>query len=147
MPSAQAGGMLGVRRKHCHGNESAIPHSTRKETTMQLPRRRSILKKIAAWRRLERPRSRPARTLFLANRPTEIARRERIVAALTSPVLTPREMEVLCLVANGETDQQIADSLYVSRRTITTHVSNILAKLDSANRRQAVVTAARIGLL
>jgi NarL family two-component system response regulator LiaR len=56
-------------------------------------------------------------------------------------------MQVLHLVANGETDQQIADSLYVSRRTINSHVSNILAKLDSSNRRQAVITASRIGLL
>ena len=62
-------------------------------------------------------------------------------------ILTPREMEVLRLVATGETDRGIADVLYVSRRTVSSHVSNILAKLDVPSRRAAVVTAARIGLL
>jgi DNA-binding CsgD family transcriptional regulator len=61
--------------------------------------------------------------------------------------LTPREMEVLHLIAQGETDQRIADRLYLSRRTVSSHVSNILAKLDVPSRRAAVITAARIGLL
>jgi DNA-binding CsgD family transcriptional regulator len=61
--------------------------------------------------------------------------------------LTQRELEVLELVARGETDQRIADQLYVSRRTINCHVSNILAKLDVKSRTAAVMTAARIGLL
>ena len=56
-------------------------------------------------------------------------------------------MEVLHLVAQGETDQRIADRLYLSRRTVSTHVSNILSKLDVPTRRAAVITAARIGLL
>jgi DNA-binding NarL/FixJ family response regulator len=62
-------------------------------------------------------------------------------------ILTPREIEVLHLVAQGETDQRIADRLYVSRRTVSSHVSNILAKLDVSSRRAAVITAVRIGLL
>ena len=62
-------------------------------------------------------------------------------------ILTPREMEVLHLVAQGETDQRIADRLYLSRRTVSSHVSNILSKLDVPSRRAAVITAARIGLL
>jgi DNA-binding NarL/FixJ family response regulator len=56
-------------------------------------------------------------------------------------------MEVLRFVARGETDRRIADQLYLSRRTVSSHVSNILSKLDVASRREAVVTAARIGLL
>jgi DNA-binding CsgD family transcriptional regulator len=83
----------------------------------------------------------------LIARAAETVRHERIAVDQGVRILTPREMEVLSLVANGETDQQIADSLYVSRRTVNSHVSNILAKLDSANRRQAVIAASRIGLL
>jgi DNA-binding NarL/FixJ family response regulator len=62
-------------------------------------------------------------------------------------LLTPRELEVLHLVARGETDQSIADRLYLSRRTVNSHVSNILAKLDVPSRTAAVIAAARIGLL
>jgi DNA-binding NarL/FixJ family response regulator len=61
--------------------------------------------------------------------------------------LTPRETEVLARVARGETDQQIADRLFLSRRTVSNHVSSILGKLDVANRRDAVVAGFRIGLL
>jgi DNA-binding CsgD family transcriptional regulator len=113
---------------------------------MMLRPQRSVLRKIAARRgRVEEPRS--AWATVLIARGAETVRHERFVADQGAHILTPREMEVLHLVANGETDQQIADSLYVSRRTVNSHVSNILAKLDSANRRQAVVTASRIGLL
>jgi DNA-binding NarL/FixJ family response regulator len=62
-------------------------------------------------------------------------------------ILTQRELEVLELVARGDTDQGIADRLHVSRRTINCHVSNILAKLDVRSRTAAAITAARIGLL
>jgi predicted ATPase/DNA-binding CsgD family transcriptional regulator len=60
--------------------------------------------------------------------------------------LSPRELEVLRLVVAGRTDQQIADALFVSRRTITTHIGNILAKLGVANRTEAVAFAVRHGL-
>lgn len=62
-------------------------------------------------------------------------------------ILTPRETEVLLHVARGETDQEIADKLFLSRRTVNTHVSNILGKLSVTNRRDAVAAAFRIGLL
>jgi DNA-binding NarL/FixJ family response regulator len=62
-------------------------------------------------------------------------------------ILTPREVEVLRLVARGETDRGIAERLYLSRRTVSSHVSNILSKLDAPSRREAVRAAARIGLL
>jgi DNA-binding NarL/FixJ family response regulator len=51
--------------------------------------------------------------------------------------LSPREREVLGLLAQGRTDQQIADSLFISRRTASKHVSAILAKLDATNRTEA----------
>ncbi|MFW6115718.1 MAG: response regulator [Chloroflexota bacterium] len=59
--------------------------------------------------------------------------------------LTGREAEVLGLVAQGLTNQEIADKLYVSERTVRTHVSNILGKLHLANRTQAALYALRKG--
>jgi DNA-binding NarL/FixJ family response regulator len=60
--------------------------------------------------------------------------------------LTDREREVLVLVANGLSNQQIADSLVISERTARTHVSNILGKLGVASRTQAALLAIREGI-
>ena len=60
--------------------------------------------------------------------------------------LTPRELEVLRLMAEGLTNQQIADRLFLSRRTATSHASNILAKLDLPSRTAAVAWALRNGV-
>jgi NarL family two-component system response regulator LiaR len=66
-------------------------------------------------------------------------------AASSDTSLTDREVEVLELVAQGLSNQQIADSLGISQRTVGTHVSNILAKLHLANRTQAALYALREG--
>lgn len=60
--------------------------------------------------------------------------------------LTRREIEVLELVAQGRTDQEIASSLDVSTATVRTHVSNILARLHLDNRVQAALYALRSGI-
>ncbi len=60
--------------------------------------------------------------------------------------LTARELEVLALVAEGRTNRQIAQSLYISAKTASVHVSNILAKLGVANRGEAGAAARRLGL-
>lgn len=57
--------------------------------------------------------------------------------------LSRRELEVLHHMASGMSNQQIADALFVSHRTVTTHVSSIMIKLDAASRTAAVVTAIR----
>ena len=62
-------------------------------------------------------------------------------------VLTYREQEVLALLCQRLTDAEIADRLFLSKRTVEHHVSSILAKLDVANRRQAAAYAARHGLV
>jgi NarL family two-component system response regulator LiaR len=64
----------------------------------------------------------------------------------TEDPLTEREVEVLKLVAQGLANQEIADKLVVSERTVRTHVSNILDKLHLANRTQAALYALREGL-
>ena len=60
--------------------------------------------------------------------------------------LTEREMEVLHLVAQGLSNQQISDQLFIAEVTVRTHVSNILSKLHLANRVQAALYALREGL-
>jgi two-component system, NarL family, response regulator LiaR len=60
--------------------------------------------------------------------------------------LTEREAEVLILVARGLANQDIADKLVISERTVRTHVSNILSKLHLANRTQAALYALKEGL-
>lgn len=60
--------------------------------------------------------------------------------------LTDREVEVLIFVARGLSNQDIADRLVISERTVRTHVSNILSKLHLANRTQAALYALKEGL-
>ncbi len=60
--------------------------------------------------------------------------------------LTAREAEVLALVAAGWSNQQIADRLFITRKTASVHVSNILGKLGAANRVEAAAIAHRVGL-
>jgi NarL family two-component system response regulator LiaR len=64
----------------------------------------------------------------------------------TEDPLTEREVEVLRLVAQGLSNQEIADVLVLSERTVRTHVTNILTKLHLANRTQATLYALREGL-
>jgi NarL family two-component system response regulator LiaR len=64
----------------------------------------------------------------------------------TEDPLTGREMDVLRLVAQGLTNQEIAEALVIGVGTVRTHVSNILAKLHLANRTQAALYALREGL-
>ncbi|MBO1004281.1 response regulator [Pseudogracilibacillus auburnensis] len=55
--------------------------------------------------------------------------------------LTGREMEILLLIAEGKSNQQIADELFIALKTVKVHVSNILGKLEVQDRTQAVIYA------
>ncbi|MEH7335380.1 response regulator transcription factor [Neobacillus drentensis] len=61
--------------------------------------------------------------------------------------LTSRELEILLLMAQGKTNQEIADELYIALKTVKTHVSNILSKLDVQDRTQAVIYAFKHSLI
>jgi NarL family two-component system response regulator LiaR len=65
---------------------------------------------------------------------------------LAADPLTEREVEVLRVLAQGKSNQQIADRLVISEATVRTHVSNILSKLHLASRTQAALYALREGL-
>ena len=65
----------------------------------------------------------------------------------TPEPLTEREVEVLRLVARGQSNREIADQLVISEATVRTHVSNILSKLHLASRTQAALYALREGLV
>lgn len=73
--------------------------------------------------------------------------RSRPRATAGAPVLTPREREVLGLVAQGMTNAEIATSLVVGVETVRTHVASVLAKLQARDRTQAVVLGYRAGLV
>jgi DNA-binding CsgD family transcriptional regulator len=62
-------------------------------------------------------------------------------------VLTAREREVLALVAQGRSNREIGLVLFISPKTVSVHVSNLLAKLSAAGRTEAVAVARRRGLL
>jgi DNA-binding CsgD family transcriptional regulator len=60
--------------------------------------------------------------------------------------LTPRERDVLALVAQGRTNRQIGEELFMAEKTASVHVSRILAKLDVRSRTEAAAVAHRLGL-
>ena len=71
----------------------------------------------------------------------------RIAPPAIPPRLTPREQEVLRMMATPATYREIAEQLYVSEETIRSHAKHILGKLQQPNRAQAVLAAVRAGLI
>ena len=75
----------------------------------------------------------------------------RLMAGLRQPqhaeALTERETDVLRLLAGGKANKEIAAALNISERTVKTHVSNVMAKLDVQSRTQAALYAVRAGLI
>ena len=62
------------------------------------------------------------------------------------PELTPRELEVLELIAEGYKNSQIAEKLVISDKTVRNHITNIFSKLQVADRAQAIIKARDAGL-
>ena len=83
----------------------------------------------------------------LAAQIAELGRRAGAGGAAGEPVLTVRELEVLRLVATGQSNREIAATLVISPKTASVHVSNILGKLGAATRTEAAVKAHQLMLL
>jgi len=71
---------------------------------------------------------------------------DRSIQPLLEP-LSPREREILHLIASGASNQEIAETLVIAPNTVKRHIGNILAKLGVSNRTQALVQARKIGLI
>jgi two-component system, NarL family, response regulator DegU len=65
----------------------------------------------------------------------------------TESPLTPREEEILQLIADGCSTIEVADHLFISQKTVKNHLASIYAKLDARDRTQAVLSAVRIGIV
>jgi DNA-binding NarL/FixJ family response regulator len=96
---------------------------------------------------------RAIRTAHAGQAPLSPAVATRVVEQLATgarpravDVLTPRELEVLRLIARGRSNKRIALELGVAEKTVKTHVGHVLAKLDLADRTQAALYAVREGL-
>ena len=68
---------------------------------------------------------------------------ERVPAAFTG--LTARETEVLGYLVANRTNAEIAQALFISEKTVSVHVSNLLRKTDTASRRDVAALARRVG--
>jgi DNA-binding NarL/FixJ family response regulator len=77
--------------------------------------------------------------------PPEVA--AQIAESLSDDDLTPREIEVLRLVAEGNRNQDIAARLFISEDTVKAHLKHIMLKLDATDRTQAVTIAVRRGII
>ncbi|MFE9428787.1 ATP-binding protein [Kitasatospora sp. NPDC006697] len=84
----------------------------------------------------------------LAGRIAELTARERLAGAAADRLgLTPRELEVLRLVAQGLSNREIGERLFISAKTAGVHVSNLLPKLGAASRTEAAALAHRLRLV
>jgi DNA-binding NarL/FixJ family response regulator len=89
----------------------------------------------------------PAVTRRLISEFTRLRPRPDALSSGALATLTPRETQVLRLVAEGLSNPEIADRLVVTEETVKTHVSHVLTKLGLRDRTQAVVTAYETGLV
>jgi DNA-binding NarL/FixJ family response regulator len=94
---------------------------------------RRLLERWGGWRRAA-----------LATLERRLGRGDEMVTG--PPELTPREREVVALLADGLTNAEVAERLYISPRTAGVHVSNILAKLGMSSRTEVAAWAVRAGL-
>jgi len=96
------------------------------------------------------PKATPVATLrsVIAGAQDGMLTRPKATEAMAAmPVLTPREVEVLALVAEGNSNQAVAERLFVTERTVRFHLRNIYAKLGAGNRTMAVAVARKTGII
>ena len=77
----------------------------------------------------------------------EVRRLDPQPADESDRIVTKREVEVLQLIADGCSTQEVADTLFISQKTVKNHLASIYQKLDARDRTQAVLTAVRMGIV
>ena len=139
-----AGHRAGVRRDRVRVRDGADPGRARRDPA-RLGRPGGRRPRARAGRGDGRPRSGPPRCWPGWASPNRHSSGDRRTYS-ESGGLTPRELEVLDLIAAGRSNSEIGQQLFISRKTASVHVSNILAKLGAATRTEAVALARRRGL-
>jgi two-component system, NarL family, response regulator len=71
----------------------------------------------------------------------------KLAQSMTHPELSERELQVLQYMANGRSNKEIGQVLYISENTVKAHVKSILAKLDAMGRTEAIAIAIKRGLI
>jgi len=84
----------------------------------------------------------PSLTTKLLDRFTQLAKKAPLEHSLTN-----RELEVLQQIANGASNQEIADALFISIKTVKTHITHIFEKLQVRDRTEAVTKALKLGII
>ncbi len=87
------------------------------------------------------------RAVARGDRYIQVEMASRLADRITGCNPTPRELEVLQLIATGKSNKEIASELSVGEGTVKTHASNIMRKLGVTSRTQAILTAARRGIV
>lgn len=77
----------------------------------------------------------------------EVNRIDPVPADDSDQIVTKREVEVLQLIADGCSTQEVAERLYISQKTVKNHLASIYHKLDARDRTQAVLQAVRMGIV
>jgi DNA-binding NarL/FixJ family response regulator len=137
-----------------NGSQGARPWlaHTRYQYALMLSRRRAAGDREQAQQLLDQALASADRLAMqsLAAKITGLRRRVRSgpdTAAAYPDGLSRREVEVLRLIAAGQDNREIADSLFISRNTVAAHIRNILGKTATANRTEAAAYASRHALL
>lgn len=123
--------------------EAAASAGAAERAASSLRRAHAIALELGAGRLVVEIEALATRTRITIETPSRVELDETSAERLG---LTPREAEVLELVAAGRTNRQIGDELYVSDKTASVHVSNILRKLGVNSRVDAAAIAQRLGI-
>jgi len=94
--------------------------------------------------------TRPAERLIISEIPVPVPTNGEFVvnsASVQKLGLTPRELEILSLIAEGLSTREIAERIYVSENTVKTHSANLFSKLNARRRTQAVQIAKEAGVI
>jgi DNA-binding CsgD family transcriptional regulator len=134
---------------HWRAGEAHVAAGEREAATSELERAHEITTRLGAGWLSGEIEGLAARARLVLSGDGGASSEPVVEAAAAQPDpfgLTPRERQVLVLVAEGRTNREIGDSLFMAEKTASVHVSRILAKLDVRSRTEAAAVAHRLGL-